>query len=319
VRPVQDETTQSFVHRLAQANHIRNDELADYLIPRLAGSQGLRRRFETSLHALAAVSALDAVYLAQALPDIRSQFTDQDSLHLNRTQLACRRCMAAKNITTRVIVWARHDHNVCLRHQLWISQGVNKPEDQADVADLPEITQSQVRHHNLIRRYGHRPVNHCYWTAQQVIDWSSNLPSPTARWERKRYFFTREKAEFLPWSYDFAAYYPEVIGVLSVLLSPYWRRMAISDDPAEEQRFYRQIAANGLTNGTPAHNTPLSTWVNRHRQDSKSNEDPDSAKFMNQESFGLSEAVQPRPRTGPNPHTKLPQIKWQADPSTSAI
>jgi hypothetical protein len=37
--------------------------------------------------------------------------------------------------------------------------------------------------------------------------------------------------------------------------------MAVSDDLAEEQRFYRQIAANGLTNGTPKWNTPLSKWV----------------------------------------------------------
>lgn len=33
--------------------------------------------------------------------------------------------------------------------------------------------------------------------------------------------------------------------------------MAVFDDLAEEQRFYRQIAANG----TPKWNTPLSKWV----------------------------------------------------------
>jgi hypothetical protein len=270
VRPIEDETVVSFVHRLAQANHIRDDELAGYLNPRLAGSQGLHRRFEVPLHALADLSGIDTVALAHALPDIRSQFANQDSLDVlgrptpgepNTTRLACRRCMAAKNITTRVRVWAQHDQNVCLRHQLWISQGVNDPEDQADVADSPEIGHAQIRHHNLIRRYGHRRVRQSYRTAQEVIDWSSNLPSPTARWQRKHHFFTREQAKFLHRSYDFAAYYPEVVGVLSVLVSPYWQRMAISEDSTDKQRFHQQIAANGLTNGSPEHNTPLSKWV----------------------------------------------------------
>lgn len=292
--PVQDETLRSYVGRLASANHIRAHELIGYLNPKLAGSHGIVRRVNITLDALTVVSGIDAINLAHALPEIRSQFGDQESLRVlgrttagepNKQRRACRRCLAAKSITTSVRIWARQDQNVCLRHHLWISQGVNDPEDQVDVTDFPEISQAQIRHSNLIRRHGHQRVRHFYWTAEKIIDWSSNVPSPTARWERKRWFFTRERARTLPWSYDYAAYYPEVVDVLSVLTSPYWRRMTISDNPTDEERFYRQIAANGLTNGEPARNTPLNKWVSSHR-DSRTPDDPDGEKYLKRWSFG---------------------------------
>jgi hypothetical protein len=65
----------------------------------------------------------------------------------------------------------------------------------------------------------------------------------------------------LPRSYDYALYYPEVVSILSVLASPYWQRMAGSGDTNDALRFYREVAANGLTNGTPRENTPLRNWL----------------------------------------------------------
>ncbi|MDI5975852.1 TniQ family protein [Amycolatopsis magusensis] len=276
VSPLQDETTSSYVGRLADVNHLSWLDLANYIRPNL--SRKVRQRLDVSLAALATITGIPPVHLAHALPEIRGQFTRPGSLHIvgrsttrepNRTCPPCRRCSATKNIDRRslVTVWARQDQNVCLHHQLWIGQGVQRAEDQLHVADLPEIAQAQIRHRNLIRRHGHQRVEYFYSDAQKVIDWSSNPSSDTARSERKRYLFAREQATRLPWSYDYAAYYPEVVGVLSVLASPYWRCMAISENPADQERFYRQIARNGLTNGKPELNKPLRNWVNGHRQD----------------------------------------------------
>jgi len=324
---VQDETIGSFIHRLARANHIRDQELVEYLNPEMAGLS--RRRFKVSLDAVAAVSGIDAVHLAYALPDLRSQFVMQDSLHVlgrpiagnpNKARLACRRCVAAKNITTRVRIWARHDQNVCPRHQLWISEGVRDYEDQADVADFPEITRAQLRHRDLIRRHGHRRIRNFYGVAQEVVDWSSNLPSPTARWERKQLFFSRANVKSLPWSYDYASYYPEVVGVLSVLASPYWRRIALSDDLAEQERFYRQVADNGLTNGKPSRNRPLADWL-QDRHERKTADDPDGEKTMERWYYGHTGVVEPHDDQAQGDrrrHLKLPQIMWQATQAASA-
>ncbi|MFL6073142.1 MAG: TniQ family protein [Mycobacteriales bacterium] len=300
VSPVQDETISSYLRRLAAANHIRADELVDFLLPRPRSPLAASRDLEVSLPALATVSTINPVHLAHALPEIRPQLTDQSSLRIagrttvkspNRTQPACRRCMAAKNITTTVAIWARPDQNVCLRHQLWIGRGADRPEDQADIADLPEIGNAQIRHRNLIRRHGLRRVRYFYLPAQEIIDWSTNFPADTPRWQRRKYLFTRENARSLPWSYDFAAYYPEVVALLSVLASPYWRRVAISDDLADKQRFYRQTSTS-LAGGIPEQNRPLNKWVESQRNH-RTPEDPDGEQALHRWHFGPSGAVEP--------------------------
>ena len=107
-----------------------------------------------------------------------------------------------------------------------------------------------------------------YENAREIVDWSSSHPnSDTARTSRLRYLFDREQTQRLPRSYDYAAYYPEVAGVLSVLVSPFWQHLAISEDPTQQEAFFRQVAANGLTNGAPWRNTPLRNWIDRLRWD----------------------------------------------------
>lgn len=304
VTPVQDETVFSFLHRLAQANHIRGDELLAYLVIRLRRPWAPTRAPDVSLQALSVISGHTTHCLAHALPEIRPQLADQSSLQVigrttvkgpNTTRPACRRCMAAKGITTTVTIWARRDQNVCLRHQLWIGHGADRSKDQVEVADLPEIGRAHTRHRNLIRRHGLGRVRYFYPDAEEIIRWSAEFPCDSGRWNRRHHFFTREKAERLPWAYDYAACYPEVVALLSVLASPHWRCKAISDNPADRQRFYRQTAANGITNGKPERNTPLNTWIERHRQH-RTPDDPIAEQALQRWYFrasGVVEAEEP--------------------------
>ena len=186
------------------------------------------------------------------------------------TRLACRRCMAAKNIFSAVTVLAWTDQSLCLQHQLWIGHSVTRIEDQADIADIPEISEAQVRHRRLARRHGFRNVRDCYGTAESTIDWSSREPSsPTARQRRTRCFLARSHAGALPRSYDYASYYPEVIGILSVLASPHCQHLASSGGAADAFRFYRLAALNGLTNGNPQENNPLRNWIVKLREETR--------------------------------------------------
>jgi TniQ len=260
VPPVQNETTVSYVRRLARANHVRADELAEYLHARMATSG---RHISIQPQVLADAAGIDVSHLILALPQLqagpRATATHVTSAEL---QLACRRCMAAKNIFSAVTVLAWTDQNVCLHHQLWTGHGVTDIDDQADVSGLPEISRAQARHQRLARRHGLRRVRASYKTAESAIDWSSReSSSQTARQERIRRLLTASRSGLLPHSYDYAAYYPEVVGILSVLASRYWQCMAGSGDPDDALRFYHQIAANGLTNGTPRENNPLRNWI----------------------------------------------------------
>lgn len=269
VPPVPDEVTSCYVHRLAHANHIDGRELAGYLNPALAPPKGISHTFTIRLEDLAAVSGIPPAHLAYALPDLYRQYAGHEPRRRSdrpaadearHKRLACRKCMAANNITTPVHIWARADNHVCLRHHLWIGSGVHTSHDQVEIGDLPEIGHAHTHHHNLSRRHGRATVAYFYDDARRMVDQATNLPSNTGRWKRLRYFLAREHTDQLPWSYDYAAYYPEVISLLAVLSSPYWRRQAISDNPTDRDRFYRRVAHNGPTRN-------LDTWINQQERD----------------------------------------------------
>jgi hypothetical protein len=293
IPPVKDETVESYVDRLAAGNHLDARDLIDHLTKkRWQYTPGYHR---IPLDALAAVSGFSRTSLAYALPQMRPD-AEHHQLHLtgratarepNHRRPACRRCMAGKGITSTVTIWARADQNVCLRHQLWIGPGVDSANHQLDVSDLPEIGRAQIRHDRLIRRFGHGRINYYYYyyyyyytDAYEVDDWSTrNRYVVCPRNDRRRYLFNREQSEVLPFSYGYAAQHPEVIGVLGVIVSPFWRRLAISDDPTDQQRFYAEIKKNGLYSGNPEANTPLRRWIRDHRRD-RSPDDPDGEKEL---------------------------------------
>jgi TniQ len=174
VRPVQNETTVSFVQRLAHANHIRADDLTEYLNARMTTSG---RHIRVSLQILADAAGIDAGHLIHALPQLQAGPARPGIVPSPVTsaevRLACRRCMAGRNIFSAVTVLTWTDQNVCLRHQLWTGHGVTIIEDQADVTGMPEVGRAQARHQRLAHHHGLWRVRDCYETAERTIDWSS--------------------------------------------------------------------------------------------------------------------------------------------------
>jgi hypothetical protein len=274
VRPIQNETTLSFVRRLADANHIRADKLIEYLD---AWMNTNGRDISISPQNLADAARIDVRHLLQALPQLPVQAPrsaeelldpHEPVARLTSTELrsACRRCMAAKGIFVAVTVLARTDTNLCLRHQLWTGHGVTSIENQADIAGIPKIGQAQTRLGRICRRRGHQEIWYAYETAEGIIDWSSReASSQTARQERLRHLLASSATGRLPRSYDYACYYPEVVGIIGVLTSPYWQRIAGSLDPGDSLRLYDHVAASGLSRGDPSQNTPLRGWIAKLR------------------------------------------------------
>ncbi|MEU5941019.1 hypothetical protein ABZ807_17910 [Micromonospora sp. NPDC047548] len=58
-----------------------------------------------------------------------------------------------------------------------------------------------------------------------------------------------------------------MIGILSVLSSPFWRRLAISADRADQQLFLDQVGRNSIANDDSANNAPLRNWMVEQRRD----------------------------------------------------
>ncbi|MCA2229215.1 TniQ family protein [Nonomuraea aurantiaca] len=268
VAPIQSETVNSFLERLARANRISLSDLACLLFPSEYNNLNITVR-RLRLEQLATVSGISPICLAYGLPEMRMHLPIAHGLHLegttragrpNRALLACRLCVSAKGVKDNVTVWRRPDENVCLRHGLWIGDDVTSPADQVSVSSLPEILWAQRAHSRMIRRFGYREVGAAYDGAIRAVDWSTHFPSDTPRWRRREYFGQQEGTGNVSHACDAAAMYPEVVTLARVLVSPYWRRLSVGDDP-ERERFFRQVAEYGVTNGRPDLNTPLQRWI----------------------------------------------------------
>jgi len=181
-RPAQDETTGSYLLRLAAVNRITGADLISYLTATTSLSLT-----QVSLTALAVASGHPPLTLAYALPELRAQHPDHQAMTLhgrtvpsapNTVRPACRRCAAARHGTGRIDIWYRHEQNTCLAYQLWTGPGANQPHDQPDLTATPDITHAQTRHLHLIWQHGRHIVHTAYQTAR--IAWLS----AATRWRR---------------------------------------------------------------------------------------------------------------------------------------
>jgi hypothetical protein len=245
-RPAQDETTGSYLLRLATANRITGADLVDYL------TTGRSRSIaKVSLGALATASGQPPAVLAYALPELRSQYPDSDGMALrgrtlpgkpNTVRPACRRCTATHTSAERIDMWYRHEHNICLRHRLWIGPGAEHPRDQVDLAAHSDVVRAQVRHWRLIRRHGHGIVHTAYRTAR--LTWETlthrgwglshaiarDIPQPPEFGHQNWPADSRDPVHV-------AAIYPEVITLTQLLVSEHWRPFAMSVSAADQDRF----------------------------------------------------------------------------------
>jgi hypothetical protein len=272
VPPVQDETIVSYVGRLAVHNYLAPGDLLNHL-------KEFDRRLpypSIALDSLAAITGLPERSLAYALPETRSptaayglreQVGPTTVGGLNRQRPLCRLCAATKGISATVMVWACCHRNVCLRHNLWVGQGVQDYQDQLDVADLPEIPQAQVEHRKLIRRFSQARVEFFYADACEIEQWASRNICTVARSnDRRNRLLARERRATLPWPYHYATQYPETVRILGVISSPFWHQLAISGDISQRKRFYDEIDRK-VDVGVPAgRNRRLTDWIQEQRR-----------------------------------------------------
>lgn len=140
----------------------------------------------------------------------------------------------------RIDIWYRHEHNICLRHRLWIGPGTDHPRDQ--VAVHPDVVHAQVRHLRLIRQHRHGIVHTAYRTAHRIWEtltyrgWGlphaivRDIPLPAGFGHENWPAHDRDPVHV-------AATYPEVITLTQLLVSPHWRPFAMPASTADHDWF----------------------------------------------------------------------------------
>jgi len=230
-RPAQDETTGSYLQRLAAVNRITGAELISYLTATASGTIA-----GVGLDALAVVSGHPPLALAYALPELRAQQPGYRQMALrartlpaapNTVRPACRRC-AARIGAERIDIWYRHEQNICRTHQLWTGPGAGQPGDQPDLATAPAIMHAHTRHLRLIRHHGRQLVHAAYQAAR--LAWNR----ATSRGRGMPHTIMRDLP--LPVSFGHqdwparpkdpvhaAASYPEVVNLTGLLAALRWQ------------------------------------------------------------------------------------------------
>jgi hypothetical protein len=264
--PFPSETVGSYVRRLAIVNHLHPSEFEDYL---------RRRERRVNPARLAAVSGRPLSVLRHALPELRSASDLPADFDHHEPTLACRHCTARRGITGPVTCWAPPHRNVCLRHRRWVGhidpafQGLLDGRDpQPDLTLLPDVVSAERRLRRLIRRHGQSRVILAYRTGLHVaVRWADRKEWGSHRRRRIELLGFVPAADWRFPSWDpvlRAAVYPEAVAVTSLVVSPYWARVAA--DPRERQRFYAEAARRlRLPDYHPdSVYDPLAQWASHH-------------------------------------------------------
>lgn len=228
--PLGRETLGSYLHRLADANHIAVASITQLL--------GVHRRYRRhdddptdwttqTVTTLAILTSRPSRSLIIALPalqrlDIRSAATPAQPA--GRQYAACSLCTASKDIPGLAIQSGGHHECVCLRHRRWL----HGPH-QHNLDALPEILDANQRHRRLARRHDPATIHHGYLRARTLTDtWITGTSHPDlrSRWTRRLSLLHDDPYgdphRPTPERIDLATY-PETVTLTQLLSSTYWR------------------------------------------------------------------------------------------------
>ena len=246
VAPFRDETITSYLHRLAEPNHIGPAGLRCLL------ARSDRKDAPVPLIRLAAVTGMPCLPLSYAMPQICTP-AELAGLHIqNRPRArdgwsfaACRSCVAGESVTR----WALHDDVICYRHCRWIG----KDREQPGLTGQPEILRAHRRHRRLIRRHGRDPVMRALRDARRIcIGWRLDGLRDPGFGRRMEIFHGPgwdDRDEWAAQTSD-AATHPQCVALARLLASPYWRERILGTDWAGHDEFtaeLRRTVAPGYT------------------------------------------------------------------------
>jgi hypothetical protein len=242
VAPAPNETIESYLRRLATTNQLDPSALRTHL------SGDTRKSTPIPLTTLALVSGQRPHALRYAIPEL-STTEDPATTHThtrpspggsNRRQ--CLPCTHARGHHGEVWCWNHHDDVICFRHLRWIGDGSDHPDaGQPDLSNQPGILQANRRHRALIHRYGRDSATTAFREARYIC----------RRWHDRgehQHDFLRLMSLFHGHSWQVtasdptihAARYPQIVELIRLVASPFWRAKAQQDWP-EPTEFISEI------------------------------------------------------------------------------
>ncbi|MFF5676335.1 TniQ family protein [Streptomyces hygroscopicus] len=225
VPPIAGETLNSYLARIAQANHLTAIEVLAVLptwfstktnnIDDRAQHHMLAPAGTHALHELAHLTSTTPAGLARALPAFGA---DESPV---RATTACHRCTARLGIHQPVPVHLPIHHKVCTRHGIWLS---DLGEPHLDLSICPEITTAQHRANRLLRRFTPQQLTLAHQTAVEAVpSWPASPAAVPHHWRYRllalqTHNHQRGVSTDLD-AYTHAAIYPDAIELAASVLA----------------------------------------------------------------------------------------------------
>jgi hypothetical protein len=193
--PLHHELLGSYLHRLAEANHLTIQALAHEIGPgryHARDTESLSGWTPRTVSRLAALTGTGTAALLRALP-VLQKITSQvlnppaappGAITASRHTHACRLCAARHGVIGMAIVRAFPHQRICLRHSRWHGGG-----DQRMLWPLlPETLQANQRHRRLVRQHALPAISQDHLHAQTLTrQWltRNGPPELQRRWQRR--------------------------------------------------------------------------------------------------------------------------------------
>jgi len=190
--PVHHELLGSYLHRLADANHLTIRGLSHEIGPgryHSRDSDDLTGWTPCAVTRLAALTGTTTTTLLHALPVLRTAaLTGQPTLHGPPPPPwhahACLLCAARRGVYGLAIIRVFPHERICRRHGRWHGGGTQRPLRTR----LPEILHANARHRQLVRRQGTAAVTERFLQAQALTQQWLTGDGPAdlkSRWEHR--------------------------------------------------------------------------------------------------------------------------------------
>ena len=262
VSPFPGEILSSYLRRLAHANCLDPEALRGHIA-------GRYRQRSVPTDRLAIAAGVPAATLERALADLDGGkvwtfYIRNVPIHPMITGLACRLCAFARGATEPV--WCRQhpEQVICLRHRRWIGAGGATAQPCLD--SQPDVLQAHKQHLRLVRRFGREQAmigiafaDHICW------QWRAERQNDEGFRQRMRIFRDSDWEVPAADSTIAAASYPQVVALARLLISPYWRSLAVDFSDSEHSLFAREVrntVAPGYQWPQPSYSKdPLHRWI----------------------------------------------------------
>lgn len=227
------ETLDSYLSRLAAANHLDSHDLRIHL-----GT--CTRSRPPELEHLSAMTGHSSQRLASVLADACPP-PGRSRLSALQGRLACRHCTASRGISQSV--WCvRLDQRLCRRHRRWLGGLTESTTHQHDLAPLPDVVHAQRRHYRLLQRHGDQAGrNGIYWATNVVDGWAERGEWPEHR-ERRLARLQINPDREPDASLRRMLSYPEAVTLANLFVNESWRIIASADRKRDRLRFDREVA-----------------------------------------------------------------------------